>query len=167
MAIPSELSTHNDLQAYISALEPYYFELMLGKRKERKLQEASDMLCGTLTALMACDLLSYFPQAHIFFLDGRGKRLTRAKGHRILGIELPLSPSYCFVDGTVFQLFPAEEHMRVGGPVHTAPQLLETLKLIYGGTWKHKEIHQVFHPSRFPVKVAQSCKKLIELHALR
>lgn len=164
MAMPTELRTHKDLCLYIQSREPYYVGLMRGGREDRSLQEMSHLLCATLTALIAFELLQCFPATGIFLLQGVGKHLTEAGGHDVLGISLRDSPvQYSYVDATVFQLFPKEKHIRVGEPTSTLDQLLESLEASYGGTWTVR----LFPSSQLTQKSADHNKRLIQLHAQR
>lgn len=164
MAISTELRTHKDLCLYIQSCEPYYVGLMRGGRKDTSLQEASHLLCATLTALMAFELLQSFPSTGIFLLQGVGKHLTEAGGHDVLGISLRDSQvQYSYVDGTVFQLFPDEKHIRVGEPSPTLDRLLESLEASYRGTWTVR----LFPSSQLTQKSADQNKRLIQLHAQR
>ena len=123
---------HQDLKTYILDREPDLIALMRGENKSETLQRASQLNCADITYLLASDIKAQTNGVEeIFALDGRGPGLTEADGHLILGVRT--SEGLSSVDGTIWQVFPDEEHSSIMGPFQKEEELLATLCQKYGG----------------------------------
>ena len=138
-----KISDGEGLKQFLLSREDDYLRLMKGKNTNPPLAEAAYLNCYDVSILIAYDLLNQATGVEeVFTVDGRGKGLTEAHGHEVLGTLL--DDGYHAADGTSWQLFPDDIHMRLYGPYSSAEEMIEALTTSYGGKWRKKAIPQSF-----------------------
>lgn len=151
---------YEDLVHFIQEQEPEIIILMQGGNKDKSLSEISQLACPDITYLLAYKVKEKFNGSiNIFALDGRGKGLTTADGHLVLGLET--DQGLIYIDGTIWQVNPDEKHIRIKGPYRTEQELFSSLEQEYGGSWRRVAIPDGF----MTTEGAEETKKSILLRA--
>jgi hypothetical protein len=130
------------LSDWLLKVEPEIITLMRGGVKGESLARVSDLNCASVTYLLAYLLNIENCVKDIFSLGGEGGCVTRHQGHEVLGAET--IDGFGYLDGTVWQQFPHEQHMRIRGPFFSQRILIDTIANDYSGIWRVKQIPKYF-----------------------
>jgi hypothetical protein len=147
---------------FIQEKEPEIIALFQSNDDGRSLAQLSSLSCADVTYLLAYWAKEQLASVEeVFEFTGKGKGLTMADGHTVLGIKI--ADGYVYVDGTIWQVDPTVKHIRISGPYPTTEEALAELAEYYGGTWERMEIP----PSLLTPEWVEKHKQLIKYRVER